>query len=72
MRTLFPRSDGGRSEVAQRVSIRGPQAGLRGGELEFVLAQAREERPHSLDVSRPVGVEDDHIVDVGRHRRQAL
>ena len=47
------------------ISIRNPQAGLRGGELKVMLAQALEERPHCLDVSRRVGVEDDHIVEVG-------
>ena len=32
-----------------------------------MLAQTLEERTHGLDVSRRVGVEDDHIVEVGRH-----
>ena len=62
----------GRNGVAQKTSIRGPRAGLRGGELEGALAQALEERPHCLDVSRRVGVEDEHIVEVGRHLFRAL
>ena len=37
-----------------------------------MLAQTLEERTHGLDVSRRVGVEDDHIVEVGRHLFQAL
>ena len=62
----------GRNGIAQKFSIRGPQAGLRGGELEVMLAQALEERLHCLDVSRRVGVENDHIVEVGHHLEQAL
>ena len=58
--------------MAQKISIRGPQEGLRGVELEVMLSQALEERPRCLDVSRRVGVEDDHIVEVGRHLFQAL
>ena len=34
--------------------------------------QALEERSHGLDVSRRVGAEDDHIVEVGHHLFQAL
>ena len=58
--------------MAQKISICDSQASLRGGELEALLAQALEERSHSLDVSRRVGVEDDHIVEVGYHQFQAL
>ena len=32
-----------------------------------MLAQVLEERTHGLDASRGVGVEDDHIVEVGRN-----
>ena len=49
-----------------------PPGGLRGGELEVMLAQALEEHPHCLDVNRRVGVADDHIVEVGCHLFQAL
>ena len=63
---------GGRNGVAQKNSTRGHEAGLRGRELEVVLAQALEERTHGLDVSRRVGVEDDHIVEVSLHLFQAL
>ena len=38
--------------MTQKVSIRGPEAGLRGRELEHILAQALEKRTHGLDVSR--------------------
>ena len=37
-----------------------------------MLAQALEERPHGLNLSRRVGVEDDHIVEVRRLLFQAL
>ena len=37
-----------------------------------MIAQAPEERPHGLNVSRPVGVEGDHIFELGRHLFQAL
>ena len=63
---------GGRSGVAKKINVRGPQAGLRGGKLEVMLAQALEERQHGVDVSHRVVVEDDHIVEVGRHLFQAL
>ena len=61
--------------MAQKLSIRGPQAGLLGlggGELQVILAQTLEERPHCLDVIRRVGVEHDRIVEVGRQLFQAL
>ena len=58
--------------MAQKIIIRGPHASLRGGELEVMLAQALEERPHGLGVGRRVAFEDDHIVEVGRHLLQAL
>ena len=48
------------------------QGGPSRGELGIILAQALEERPHAIDVSRPVGVEYDHIVEVGHHLFQAL
>ena len=62
---------GGRNGLAQKISIRGPEAGLRGREL-VMLALALEERTHGLDVSRRVGAEDDFIAEVGRHPFQAL
>ena len=68
----FQTHTGGRNGVAQKISIRGPQPGLRAGELEVMLAQAFEERPHCLDVSCWVGPEDYHIVEVGCHLFQAL
>ena len=37
-----------------------------------MLSQALEERTYGLDVSRRVGFEDDHIVEIGRHLFQAL
>ena len=58
--------------MTQKISIRGPEAGLRARELEVMFAQALEEHSHGLDVSRRVGVGDDHIVEVGRHLFQAL
>ena len=58
--------------MAQNIGIRGAEAGLRGRELEVMLAQALEERTHGLDVGRRVGVEDDHIVEVGGHLFQAF
>ena len=54
------------------ISTRAPQASLRGGELEVMFAQALEERPHCLDVSRRVGVEDDDSVELGRYLFQTL
>ena len=63
---------GVRNGVAQKISIRATEAGLRGGELEVMLAQPLEERPHCLGVIRRVGVEDDDIVEVSRHLFQAL
>ena len=74
MRTLFRvrTHSGGRNGVAQKIGIRGPQVGLRGGELKVMLAQALEKRPLCLDTSRRVGVEDDHIVEVSLHLFQAL
>ena len=74
MRNVFRArtNTGGRNRVAQKISIRGPQASLRGGELEVVQAEALEERPHGLEKSRRVEVEDDYIVEVGRHLFQAL
>ena len=57
--------------MAQKLSIRGLEAGLRGRELEVVLAQELVERVRGLDVSRRIGVEDDHIVEMGCHLFQA-
>ena len=37
-----------------------------------MLAQELEERTHSVDVSRRVGIEDHHIVKVGLHLFQAV
>ena len=37
-----------------------------------MLVQTTKESTHCLDVSRRVGIEDNHIVEVGRHLFQAL
>ena len=69
MLTHFPRSDAHPRVKwsGPEIDICGTQASLRRGELEVMLAQAHETRTHCLDVSRRVEVQDDHIVEVGRH-----
>ena len=37
-----------------------------------MLTQALEERTHSLEVSHRIGVQDDYIVEVGRHLFQTF
>ena len=58
--------------MAQKNSVRGAEASLRGGELDVVLAQAFEEGSYRLDAGRRMRVEDDHILEVGRHLCQTF
>ena len=57
--------------MAEDIHIRGAEGGLRGRELEVMLAQAVEGRTHGIGVSRRVRVEADDIVEVGSHLVQA-
>ena len=54
-------------EVAQKIYVRCAEPSLQGVELEVVFAQAFEEGSYRLDVGRRIRVENDHIIEVGRH-----
>ena len=45
---------------------------LRVGELEVILAKAPQERRHRFDVNHRIGIEHDHVVEVGCHHFQAF
>ena len=61
-----------RNGVASKIIVRGAGESLRGGELEVVLASAFEEGSCRLDVGRRMRVENDHIIEVGRHLCQTF
>ena len=58
--------------MTEEIRIRGADDAVRRVKLEVVLSQAQEELLHVGDVRGGVGVEDDHIVEVGSDAVGAL
>lgn len=66
----FGRTPGGKMKWPRRSASVTPRQAFYEEGFEAMLAPTLEECPHCMDVSHRVGVEENHIVELGRHLLQ--